>query len=83
MSMHTMQTVLCRGAVDAAFRACLLDSPDEALRGYDLTWEEYDVLTSSPRRSLGDLAAAVEAWRRGDIVRRPVPVPAPVLALAR
>ncbi len=78
--MQTMQEILCRGAVDRAFLGLLLAAPREALREYeyDLGPAEYAVLAETPARSLTDLAAAVEAWRRGDLVT----LPARELALA-
>ena len=78
MSMQTMQTILCRGVVDHAFRAALLETPHEALHEYDLSADELSVLAETPARSLLDLAAAVEAWRRGE----PVMSRVPALALA-
>ncbi len=77
MSVQTMQQILCRGAVDRAFLAALLAAPERALAEYELSAEERAVLLSGAPRSLVDLAAAVEAWRRGE----PVPA-ARELALA-
>lgn len=82
MSMNAMQLVLCRGIVDAAFRARLMEAPQAALAEYELTEEEHAVFTSAPSRSLVGLASAVDSWRRGDLVRRPEPVHVPALALA-
>lgn len=65
MSMQTMQTILCRGAVDRAFLASLLDTPHAALQEYDLSPDELALLADTPARSLTDLAATVETWRRG------------------
>lgn len=78
MSMHIMQMILCRGIVDHTFCTALLETPREALREYHLSADEFRVLAESPARSLVELAEAVEAWRRGDVVA----APAPALALA-
>jgi hypothetical protein len=68
MPLCTMQQILCRGAVDRAFLAVLLQAPERALAEYELSAEERAVFLSGARRSLADLAAAVEAWRRGELV---------------
>lgn len=72
MSMDTMQLILCRGAVDHGFLTALLDAPHEALQAYDLAPDEIAVLAGTPASSLRDLAAAVEAWRRGETAAMPV-----------
>jgi phytoene/squalene synthetase len=64
--MQTLQTILCRAAVDGAFLNALIDAPRRAVQQYDLSPAELGVLTGSSARSLADLAAAVEAWRRGE-----------------
>ncbi len=66
MSMQTMQMVLCRASVDRTFQAALLSTPDEALQQYDLDDAEAGILRNGSFRSLADLAAATEAWRRGE-----------------
>ena len=78
MSMHTLQHILCRGAVDSAFLASVLSAPHQALQEYDLSPAELALLADGSARSLADLAGAVEAWRRGE----PISVPVRELALA-
>ncbi len=68
MSLHAMQNVLCRGVVDRAFLADLLATPEAALASYDLSADELAVFTTSSAGSLVDLAGAVEAWRRGELL---------------
>ncbi len=68
MSLHAMQNVLCRGVVDRAFLAELLETPETALAGYDLTAGEQAVFTTAGAGSLVELAAAVESWRRGELL---------------
>lgn len=72
MSMQAMQLVLCRGAVDRAFLASLQERPHEALRDFDLSCDEIAVLTQDSPRSLMQMAAAVESWRRGEPISAPV-----------
>jgi hypothetical protein len=71
MPLNTMQQILCRGAVDRAFLSMLLQAPERALAEYALSAEERAVFLGAAPRSLVDLAAAVEAWRRGDSVAAP------------
>ena len=78
MSMHTLQQILCRGAVDAAFLSSILSAPRQTLQEYDLSPDELALLADGSARSLADLAGAVEAWRRGG----PVSVLVRELALA-
>jgi hypothetical protein len=78
MSMQTMQTILWRGATDRSFLRTLLDTPREALREFDLTSHEVDALAGNSPASLTELAATVEAYRRGD----PLPTRTAELALA-
>jgi hypothetical protein len=73
-----MQTVLWRGATDRSFLHTLLDAPREALREFDLTPMEVDALAGCSAASLEELAAGVEAYRRGD----PLPARVPEFALA-
>ncbi len=68
MSLLVMQNVLCRGVVDGGFLADLLEAPQQALAGYDLTADEHAVFTSAGATTLAELATAVEAWRRGELV---------------
>ena len=77
MSMQTMQTILCRAAVDRRFQAELLSNPDDIVQEYGLHESEAGML-AGPLGSLGELASVVEAWRRGD----PTCMPARELALA-
>ncbi len=79
MPLCTMQQILCRGAVDRAFLGALLQTPERALAEYALSAEERAVFLRGAPRSLGDLAAAVEAWRRGEPIAAS---PARELALA-
>ncbi|HLZ72114.1 MAG TPA: hypothetical protein VKV26_19585 [Dehalococcoidia bacterium] len=65
MAMQTLQTILCRAALDGAFLGVLLEAPRLAVQQYDLSGAELGVLTGSGANSLTDLALAVEAWRRG------------------
>jgi triphosphoribosyl-dephospho-CoA synthetase len=78
MSMQTMQTILWRGATDRSFLRTLLDAPREALQEFDLASHEVDALADRSHGSLADLAATVEAYRRGD----PLPSRTTELALA-
>jgi hypothetical protein len=71
MPLNTMQQILCRGAVDRAFLAALLQTPERALAEYGLSAEERAVFLGGTPRSLVDLAAAAEAWRRGDLAAAP------------
>lgn len=66
MPLRTMQQILCRGAVDRAFLSALLQTPERALAGYELSVEERAVFMTGAPRSLLELAVAVEAWRRGE-----------------
>lgn len=70
--MQTLQLILCRGAVDRAFLGDLLECPEQALREYELSADEYAVIAGSGARSLTELARAIEAYRRGELT--PVPV---------
>jgi len=78
MSMQTMQTILCRGAVDSAFTAALLSSPRAALQEYNLDAAELSIFADVPAASLNELAGRVEDWRTG----RPMQTPQRVFALA-
>ena len=66
MAMQTVQTILCRAAIDGAFLATLQAAPRRALQPYDLSADEVDLLTDRRARSLSELAAVIEAWRRGE-----------------
>ena len=77
MAMQTLQTILCRAAVDGAFLNELLAAPRRAVQQYDLSPAELGVLAGSSDHSLIDLATAVEAWRRGE----PATAPAQELAI--
>lgn len=68
MSMQIIQQVLCRAAVDRAFQEALLDAPGTVLGQFDLDEAEFAMLVANPSHSLVDLAAAAEAWRRGEPV---------------
>lgn len=70
MSMQTMQSILCRGAVDQSFMAELLAAPHRALQEYDLDAAEMGLLTGA--RSLHELATRVEDWRTGRLAYAPV-----------
>ena len=80
MSMQTMQSILCRGAVDQAFMAELLAAPRRALQEYDLDAAEIGLLTGA--RSLHELATRVEDWRTGRSVHTTVRERELALALA-
>ncbi len=73
MAMQTLQTILCRAAVDSAFLNVLLEAPRRAVQQYDLSPAELGVLAGSSAHSLADVAVAVEVWRRGDPAMAPVP----------
>ncbi|HZQ37777.1 MAG TPA: hypothetical protein VFD32_17735 [Dehalococcoidia bacterium] len=77
MAMQTLQTILCRAALDGAFLHELLDAPHRAVQQYDLSPAELGVLAGSSAHSLTDLAVAIEAWRRGE----PATAPAQELAI--
>lgn len=77
MAMQTLQTILCRAALDGAFLNELLAAPRRAVQQYDLSQAELGVLAGSSAHSLVDLADAVEIWRRG----APAMAPAPELAI--
>lgn len=72
MAIQMLQQILCRCTVDRGFLGTVLTDPQQVLEEYDLSHDEYSVLTGARARSLMDLAVAVEAWRRGEIVAQPV-----------
>lgn len=65
MAIQTMQTILCRAAVDGAFLGALLAAPQRTLQQYGLNADELELLAGAGATSLYDLAAVVEEWRRG------------------
>jgi hypothetical protein len=44
MSQQTVQNIIGRAVMDAAFRSLLFSDPDKAFEGYDLTEEEKTLL---------------------------------------
>ena len=75
MAIQTMQTILCRAAVDGPFLAALLATPLRTVQQYDLSADELALLAEAA--SLYDLAEAVERRRRGEpqaATRRALPL---------
>ena len=66
MSMNGLQHLVCRGAIDREFLGLLVRSPEDAVRGFDLTDGEAAMVLALRPRSVEELARGVEAWRRGD-----------------
>ena len=66
MSVQGLQHVVCRGALDPGFMALFARAPHEAIAGLDLSAAERELLIDLQARTLTDLAAGVEAWRRGE-----------------
>lgn len=52
MSQEVLQEILARALEDGRFRQRLLDDPDRALHGYDLSTEEREALIAGNLRDL-------------------------------
>lgn len=52
MSQEVLQEILARALEDGRFRQRLLDDPDRALHGYDLSPEEREALIAGNLRDL-------------------------------
>ena len=67
MSKDTVEAIIGKAIVDAAFRQALLADPEKALAGYDLTTEEkaaLRMLDSETLDSAGNsLDARISKWR--------------------
>ncbi len=61
MSKEAVQKVIGRAIADEGFRNLLLNSPDQALAGFDLTADEIGALKRLDRESLSAGAAELEA----------------------
>ena len=57
-----LERLIGTAVVDGEFRAILLESPEAALEGFDLSPEELDALVSANARTLEELAAQLYAW---------------------
>jgi len=68
MSMNGLQHLVCRAAIEADFLHLLARSPADALLGFEISADEAAMIEAARPRSLDDLARAVEAWRRGDLI---------------
>ena len=64
-----LERLIGTAVVDGGFRATLLESPEAASEGFDLTPEELAALVSANARTLEELAAHLYAW----IVQAPQP----------
>jgi hypothetical protein len=64
--MSALQQVVCRGAIDPSFMRLLVQSPREALTGFDLAEDEAATIVDARPQSLFELAGVVESWRRGE-----------------
>ncbi len=83
MSAQALQHMIMRGALDKDFIAQMTRSPHEILAQFDLTGPEQSFILDLHPRSLKELAAGVEAWRRGELpAHRPAPTHALMTALA-
>ncbi len=61
MSKEAVQKVIGRAIADQTFRNLLLNNPDQALAGFDLTAEEISALKGIDRESLSAGTAELEA----------------------
>jgi len=66
MTMRGLQQLVCKSAIDSDFLGWLARSPSEAMRTFDLADEETALVLALRPQSLDELAAGVEAWRRGE-----------------
>ena len=78
MSTQGLQQVVCRAVVDREFMDLLARAPAEAIAGFELDADERELLLALRPRTLKDLAAGVESWRRGRIATIRVLAPAGV-----
>lgn len=60
MSLSGVQAVIGRAATDAEFRKLLMENPEEALQGYDLTEEEKQALTSLDTEKLESFSQSLD-----------------------
>ncbi len=67
MSAQSLQHLIMHAALDETFCTRLAQSPAAALAPFDLAAVERDFLHRQQPTSMQELAAAVEAWRRGDL----------------
>jgi len=65
MSAQGLQHVVCRGSIDRSFFSELSRSPQQALAGFDLDADEWELIVRLAPRTLTELAIGVEDWRRG------------------
>ncbi len=60
MSVEGVQKIMARAIVDGAYRQLLLDHPDQALAGFDLTGEETAALKALKGEELDGAATDLE-----------------------
>jgi hypothetical protein len=78
--MRGLQHLVCKSAIDPSFRDWLARSPVDAVRGFDLADDEVAMILALRPQTADDLAAGVEAWRRGEAL--PLRAPSPVWQVA-
>ncbi len=71
-----LQGIVGQAIVDAEFREALLDDPTRVLGAYDLTPEEYRVISNIHCRTLQGFAQALDSWICRDTLRLPEAVAA-------
>ncbi|MGD9890715.1 MAG: hypothetical protein AB7R89_19475 [Dehalococcoidia bacterium] len=64
--MRGLQQLVCKSAIDPSFLHWLIRSPADAVRGFDLSAAETELVLTLHPQSLDELVRGVEAWRRGE-----------------
>ena len=70
MTEEIVSQIIGRAVTDAEFRNLLFSDPDKALKGYDLSADEIDALSTLKQEDLEDFSTKLDAritkrWWRG------------------